>query len=40
VRDVVFLAVVLGFFVIGVFFVRACELLLRERGSGHGEPDL
>jgi hypothetical protein len=40
VRDVVFLALVLSFFAIAVFFVRACELVLGERGSGHEEREL
>ena len=30
-RDILFLAVVLGFFALAVFFVRACELLLGRR---------
>jgi hypothetical protein len=30
-RDVVFVAVVVGFFALAVLFVRACELLLGGR---------
>jgi hypothetical protein len=37
VRDVVFLGLVLGFFASAVFFVRACELVLRERSSDREE---
>ena len=30
-RDLIFLAVVLGFFAVAVLFVRACELILGAR---------
>jgi hypothetical protein len=32
VRDLIFVAVIVGFFALSVVFVRACELILR-RGS-------
>jgi hypothetical protein len=30
-RDIVFIAVVVGFFALAVLFVKACELILEER---------
>jgi hypothetical protein len=33
VRDLVFLTLVVGFFAIAVIFVRACELVLGQRGA-------
>jgi hypothetical protein len=36
VRDLVFIALVVGFFAVAILFVRACELVAGS-GSGAGE---
>ncbi len=38
VTDVLFVAIVLGFFALAVLFVRACQLVLAPREVGEREP--
>ena len=38
-RDILFIAVVVGFFALAVLFVRACDLMVGPSASGEGERD-
>ena len=38
-RDILFIAVAIGFFAVAVVFVRACELIVGPSGGVEGERD-
>jgi hypothetical protein len=38
-RDILFIAVVIGFFALAVLFVRACELIVGSSAGVEGERD-